>query len=49
MQYAGTRMTTGWLMFAAGYSRTQPKAIHSADDWQYYGQHIPFAVLSSCE
>jgi hypothetical protein len=43
MQYADTRMVVRWLMFAPNYGRVQPKTIHSADDWQYYGHHIPVA------
>jgi hypothetical protein len=31
------------LMFAPVYGRIQPKTIHSVDDWQYYGHHIPVA------
>jgi hypothetical protein len=43
MQYADTRMVVRWLMFAPNYRRVQPKTIHSADDWQYYGHRIPVA------
>ena len=43
MPYADTRMDWVSLMFAPVYGRIQPKTIHSADDWQYYGHHIPVA------
>ena len=42
-RYPKTRMAGGWLALVPSYSRVQPKALHSADDWQYYGQHIPLA------
>ena len=42
-QYANSRMAGGWLTFAPTFSRVQPKTFHSADDWQYYGHHLPLA------
>lgn len=38
---ADTKMDGISLMFAP--ARMPPKAIHGADDWQYYGHHIPVA------
>jgi hypothetical protein len=43
MQYADSKTVVRWLMFAPSYGHVQPKTIHSADDWQYYGHHIPVA------
>jgi hypothetical protein len=43
IQNAGTRMAARWLTFVPSYGRVQPRAIHHADDWQYYGRHIPLA------
>ena len=43
MQYADTKMAARWLTFVPSYSRVLSRAIHSANDWQYYGHHIPLA------
>jgi hypothetical protein len=37
------RMDGVSLMFSPVYGRIHPKTIPSADDWQYYGRHIPVA------
>ncbi len=41
--YPYTRMDTYWVTFAPGHDRLHPKIVHRADDWQYYGHHIPVA------
>ena len=42
MRFADNRTGGLSLMFALDNVRI-PKTIHSADDWQYYGHHIPVA------
>ena len=42
-QYANSRIARALLTFAPMFSRVQPKTFHSADDWQYYGHHLPLA------
>ena len=43
MPYTDNRMDGLSLMFAPDNVRIHPKTIHGADDWQYYGHHIPVA------
>ena len=42
-QYTNSRIARALLTFAPMFSRVQPKTFHSADDWQYYGHHLPLA------
>ena len=42
-QFANGRIARALLTFAPVFSRVQPKTFHSADDWQYYGHHLPLA------
>ena len=39
--HARTGIADGSLTFVPSFSRVQPKALHSADDWQHYGYRIP--------